>query len=87
MKNNVVTTANGPVWEEDASGETTVERFDVAIDMVLVPALGLKLFRHHSTGSRGKGLLIAENLIDSPSEEGAKFCRRCAAALPARPEA
>lgn len=42
MKNNVVTTANGPVEDDDDSGETAAERLGVAIDIVRVSA------RHHS---------------------------------------
>jgi len=54
IKNNVVTTASGPVDDADDSGETAVEGLGGAIAIVVASA------RNHSTGSRGRGFLFAE---------------------------
>ena len=58
MKNNVVTTASGPVEDDGESGETAVEGLGGAIDIVVASA------RNHSTGSRGWAFLFVGRVID-----------------------
>jgi hypothetical protein len=54
MKNNVVTTASGPVYDDDESGETAAERLGGAIDIGIVSA------GNHSIGSAIRGFLMPE---------------------------